>query len=262
MSPESAKDNTTPGAPGEREPGAMEPAAGEDPHGAPRLCSRCHLVHTQCSAHNRQGLPCQKYPMHGQLVCANHGGKTPGAMAAAQERLRLREATASSRTFGLPRNVDPHEALLEELRRTAGVVTWLDQLVGGLRPDEVVWGTTREKTGGDDRGTTREATTSVWVKLWQEERRHYLAVGAACHKAGIHDQQIQLAQDQGRMLGGAVQRILTALYERLSEALGEYEAAQAVMAAVWEEGVHTIVPHELRAVAAHAEPEEGGSGEG
>jgi hypothetical protein len=182
-----------------------------------------------------------------------HGGKTPAALAAAAERLQLREATAASRTFGLPRaDVDPHGALLEELRRTAGVVQWLDGLVGGLDSADVVWGLTREKHGGEDRGTTREAGTNVWVKLWQQERSHYTTVAAACVKAGIEERRILLAEDQGRLLGGVVQRILGGLYERLAEALGEHEAAMVVLASVWEEGVHTIVPAELRAVAAQA----------
>lgn len=36
----------------------------------------------------RSGEPCRNWAMHGQSVCAIHGGKSPQALAKAEERMR------------------------------------------------------------------------------------------------------------------------------------------------------------------------------
>ena len=188
--------------------------------------------------------------MHGQRVCVTHGGASPQARAAAERRLADREAMLATKTFGLPIEVDPHTALLQELHRTAGVVEWLGSMVQTLDADAVAWGTTKVVVGGPDHGRTSEAGRNVWVSLWQDERKHLTAVAAACAKAGIEERRVLLAESQGRVLAGVVQRILTGMYEALVDALGEHGAAQAVVERVWPEAIGVIVPTELRAVAA------------
>ena len=183
-------------------------------------------------------------------MCRNHGGKSPQALAAADARLAEREAVLASKTFGFPIEVDPHTALLQELHRTAGVVEWLGQMVQTLDADAVAWGTTRITVGGPDHGRTSEAGRNVWVSLWQDERKHLTAVAAACAKAGIEERRVLLAESQGRVLAGVVQRILTGMYEALVHALGEHGAAHAVLERVWPEAIGVIVPTELRAVSA------------
>ena len=42
----------------------------------------------KCGRKTSGGYPCKKPPMHGQTVCAMHGGKSPQALASAQERMR------------------------------------------------------------------------------------------------------------------------------------------------------------------------------
>lgn len=200
----------------------------------PKECARCGQVHGRCTAHNRAGQPCGKHPLRGQQVCANHGGKSPRALNAAEVRLQQREALLAVETFGLPVPVDPHTALLEELHRTAGAVAWLGAIVADLERKDVVWGQTRVKVGGDDAGTTHEAKPNLWVALWQGERKHLVDVAAACAKAGIEERRIQLAEGQGRMLAAVIQRIL-----------GRLDLSEAQRALVG-----SVVPEELRAIAA------------
>jgi hypothetical protein len=196
-------------------------------------CTRCGQPHPRCSAHNQRGLPCMRHPRDGASVCHRHGGGAPQVVAAAERRRREREAILAVETFGLPRAVDPHEALLEELHRTAGAVQWLHAIVAGLERDDVVWGVTKQKVGGDDEGTTHEAKPNAWYALWISERKHLVDVAAACAKAGIEERRIQLAEAQGQVLAGVIRRILDRL--GLSEPQREL--------------VSVVVPEELRAVA-------------
>jgi hypothetical protein len=177
----------------------------------PKTCNRCGQPHAQCTAHNRSGNPCGQKPQPGQRVCHLHGGRSPQAIAAADERLKQRELEHAVETFGLPVEIDHHTALLQELHRTAGAVAWLGTIVAGLEQGDVVWGRTRVKTGGDDAGTTYEAATNAWVLEWQKERRHLVAVAAACAKAGIEERRQALAESQGQLLARVVQVVLAGL---------------------------------------------------
>lgn len=138
--------------------------------------------------------------------CKLHGGSTPSHKAAAR-RVQAEVAVA---TFGLPIAVGPHEALLEELHRTAGAVAWLGAVVGELDRGAVVWGRTRVKRGGDDHGVTREAKPNAWVELWHRERRHLVDVAKACVTAGIEERRVELEQARVRLQAEAVQAGLDA----------------------------------------------------
>jgi hypothetical protein len=172
--------------------------------------------------------------MKGQRVCKNHGGKSPGAVEKAQQRIAQANAESAVATFGLPRDIDPHEALLEELHRTAGAVAWLGAVVAGIEQGDVVWGKVRDKVGGDDRGTTHEAGVNTWVRLWQAERAHLVAVSAQCIKAGIDERRMQLAEGAGEQLAG----VLRAVFGRLDLSEGQWAL------------VAVVVPEELRKLAA------------
>lgn len=43
----------------------------------------------KCKAHNQRGEPCGARALRGQRVCHYHGGKSPQALASADERMRL-----------------------------------------------------------------------------------------------------------------------------------------------------------------------------
>lgn len=157
------------------------------------------------------GERCKRRPIPGGTVCVKHGGGAPQVKAAAAARLVERAAIVALESFGIPRPVDPHTALLEELHRTAGAVQWLGAIVADLDRGDVVWGLTREKTGGDDHGSTREAKPNAWVELWHRERRHLVEVSKACVSAGIEERRIRLAESQGQLLASVVRGVLDRL---------------------------------------------------
>lgn len=210
---------------------------------SPMSCDVCGEPHVtshgkpSCTGHKKKargGGPCTQPPMKGQRVCRSHGAKTSRSLAAAERRLQERSALLALESFGIPVVVDPHTALLEELHRTAGAVAWLGAIVAGLDREDVAWGTSKVKTGGDDAGRTEEAKPNIWYELWARERKHLVDVAAACVKAGIEERRIQLAEAQGAMLAGVISRVLDRL--ELSE--------------VQRQLVASVVPEELRAIAA------------
>ncbi len=133
--------------------------------------------------------------------CKWHGGCTPNHKKAVQREL----ATRAVETYGLPREIEPHEALLEEIHRTAGHVSWLELQVRQHDPESLVWGTTKSI----EHGVTEEAAKpSVWVELYQTERRHLVAVCKAAIAAGIAERQVKLAEQQGALIAQVIRGVL------------------------------------------------------
>jgi hypothetical protein len=167
----------------------------------------------RCKARSSQsGEQCKKPPMHGQDVCGTHGGRAPQAKAAAERRMAQVRAAKYVETFGLPREIDPRDALLEEVYRTAGAIDWLHAQILDLEPDAVVWGKTDEvsKTATEYEGvdTTHAAAVNMWVQLWQSERKHLVDVSKAAINAGIEERRVKLAEQQGAILADVIKAVL------------------------------------------------------
>lgn len=193
---------------------------------------------TACKAHNRQGGPCRQPAVPGAVVCRYHGGRSPQVLAAAKARLQQAALEEASVTFGLPVDVSPEEALLAEVRRTAGHVAWLGARVAELDAEALSWGRSEEvrKGSGEFPGTdtTSAARPPVVVELYQRERKHLVAVCEAAIRAGVSERLVRLAEGQGRLVVEVIRRVLDRL---------DLTDGQRVL-------VGSVVPEELRAVAA------------
>ena len=153
--------------------------------------------HQACGAKLRgkqAGKTCTLTPAEGAKRCWRHGGSSPQAKKAAERRVAEEKARVELergvRTLGLPVDIDPGKALLDEIHWTAGHVQWLREKVqeldtvdtltrgtedrttwnkdgdsefhegsnesGNPNAHSLVWGQTeyRDKTGGDDAGQT------------------------------------------------------------------------------------------------------------
>jgi hypothetical protein len=151
---------------------------------------------------------------YGHGRCKLHGGATPTHLRAAQRR----EAERAVASLGLPREVEPHTALLEEVHRAAGHVAWLAEVVGQLDQSQIVHGITRTVQAADGTRTVEaRATVNVWVRLYQEWHDRLVRVAKTAIDAGVEERQVRLAEAQAQRLAAVIRAILTDLGYDLEE---------------------------------------------
>jgi hypothetical protein len=146
----------------------------------------------RCNAKTRSGGRCGQAagwggPTPGFGRCRLHGGMSPSGRKAA-ERQAAEHAVA---TFGLPTSIDPRDALHDELARTNGHVLWLGALIADLETGDL-----KQRALGND--TVLWERPSVWLELYQAERRHLVAVSAAAIKAGVEERAYGLPRSKVR----------------------------------------------------------------
>lgn len=170
-----------------------------------------------CGAKNRQGGPCQRPAGWGTPSkvgrCKLHGGATPAGRKHAQ-RLELEQ---SCQTLGIPVQTSPAEALLGEIRETAGNVEYYRALVQELQShpgtDETgeersaIYGPTFHQSGVP----TGEAKPHVLVQLYNDERKHLAATTVAALRVGIAQQQVELASRQAELIAEGFRSFAIAL---------------------------------------------------
>jgi DNA-binding TFAR19-related protein (PDSD5 family) len=183
----------------------------------------------QCTAKSkRSGQRCKRGVTPGLDKCYIHAG-----ISRADQLV-----TRAMATYGLPRDILPAAALLEEVRYAAGHVAWLRGKVAELEPEALTWGVaekaTKEATEHPGADTIERAALNVWLEAYHRERRYLLDVSKAALAAGVEERLVQLAEAQGL----AVVAVLARVFDRL-----QLTAGQRALAA-------TAVPEELRAQSA------------
>lgn len=132
--------------------------------------------------------------------CRKHLGNTPTHRKAAKLQKVQKEVDAII-LYGPQREVTPHEALLEEIWRTAGIVSWLEGKVREYgEADDLVWGVVETEEGTRGSTVKQAARPSVWLTLFQKERRHLVDVSRVAIAAGIAERQVKLAEQQGAII--------------------------------------------------------------
>jgi hypothetical protein len=167
-----------------------------------------------CGAKKRQGegncaRPAGWGTKHvGEGACKLHGGSTRSVTKGARENM----ARALVESYGRKIETTPSEAMLDEVKWTAGHVAWLREKVRELEEDDLIWGKTKEKTGGDDWGSTEQAVPNVWLALYQQERTHLVKVCADALRIGIEERRVKLAEQDGALVAQALRGILADLH--------------------------------------------------
>lgn len=198
----------------------------------------------KCTAKSKQsGERCRRDAAPGATVCSMHGGKAPQVINAAERRVQeaenrraLEHAVRDAYGDTVP-PVDPVQAMLEAVSRKALEVQFLRAQVAQLSSDELVWGVTKKKSGGEDFGTTQEAKPNIWLAMLHEAERDLVKFASEARARGCDEHLVRIAEHTGQQ----VALVIRAVLDRLSLT----DQQQAL--------VGTVVPEELRALTAPKE---------
>jgi hypothetical protein len=170
-------------------------------------------------------------------TCKLHLGCTPTHQRAAHLEIARRECDR----LGIQIEIDPGEALMQELWETAGNVAFYRAQVQALptHPAPDVFVPAVEMDDGEisqahwERGEpgvygrsyhvsgvpTGEAKPHVLVALYNDERKHLADVASAALRAGVEERRVRMAEnDATQILGAQVQALVAmGLGDRLEE---------------------------------------------
>jgi hypothetical protein len=202
--------------PGEEAPSPVADRAGPPIHDTTSTRQR-----RLCGARRRQQPgTCERpagwgTPHAGTGRCKLHGGNSPQSIRGAQQRAAQTAAVA----FGLPRDVDALTALDEELKRTAGAVEWLTEFIRAQDPAALAWGVAEKvkRGSGEFPGTDVKlaAAPSVWVQLWQGERKHLVDIGKTIVSLGLDERLVRMGEAQGAAVYAVLGRVSALVLEQL-----------------------------------------------
>lgn len=116
--------------------------------------------------------------------CKHHGGSSPsGRKAAEREEVRL--------LLGASLDVDPADALLQAVRRTAGLCAYFNQRVSELKvePEE-------------------PEQLSEWVRMEAEATERLARFSKSALDAGIAERRVRMAERAGELISTALERAL------------------------------------------------------
>lgn len=172
----------------------------------------------RCNATNREGNPCQRSAELGTDVCHYHGGKAPQTLNVAQKRQQEEKLARAAALLGLPIEIDPHTALVEELRRAAGNVAWLQGQVEERGIDGMV-------EYSDQYGSR----PSVWYQMWTQERERLKAVSVECAKVGVEERRVSIVTENARQMSQMIRSILHALDIAIDERVSDIVKTQLML---------------------------------
>lgn len=135
----------------------------------------------RCTATSRTtGKRCGAWAIAGAVVCHYHGGAAPQVKAAAEARVLI--------ALGGNREIEPAEALLEEVHRAAGAVDFIGQHLAQQAP------------GADD--------WAAWLRRYNDERDRLARVSAMCLSAGVAERLVELEEAKGRIIAELITAII------------------------------------------------------
>lgn len=153
---------------------------------------------TTCNAKTRSGTPCAKSAGAGTDHlgvgrCRLHGGAAPALQLAGVVELARREVAV----MGQPLNIEPHEAILECIRVTAGEVQYASEQIAML-DDPLV-------------DTMFGQQLHAWITVRQRAMDRLVMYSATALKAGVEERLVTAAERYASELADTMRRLVVAL---------------------------------------------------
>lgn len=180
---------------------------------------KCGAILTSKKA-DRPDKDCQNWALRGGVNCWQHTVdkrevEKKADLAAAHTTIQRNETRRKAVLYGLPQDVTPTEALLQELARTQGHVLWLAGKVADIVDEkDLLWGKIEQTTrSGDDEEhnwdeTKYSAAENNWLRMYKAERFHLVHVANTITKLGIAEAYVRVAAAQAQMFETALLTIL------------------------------------------------------
>lgn len=166
-----------------------------------------NLGGTRCTAKSKQtGQRCRRRAHPGATVCVIHGARAPQVQAAIEKRHALQLAHDQVELWGGRRDIHPAEALLELVQTKAAEVAYWRFRVAEIAEEDLTYGVTKVKRGGDDHGTTEEAKPHIALTLLHKAEADLAAYAAASLKAGVDEARVRIAEQHAVWAIGMVRR--------------------------------------------------------
>lgn len=134
-----------------------------------------------------------------------------GVSTAASRRREVDNIRTRARfaQFVIPADMGPAEILVDEMRRSAGFVFWIEAKLSEW-DDQLI---DLQQENYDDKGALQTATTNsaLWLAVWQREREHLAKVAKLCLDAGVEERLVKLAEQQAEVMFGLINQAFDAL---------------------------------------------------
>lgn len=138
---------------------------------------------------------------HGR--CKWHGGNTPSEIKA-QAKAALKRGDL---WYGDPVDITPEEAVLEEVRRTAGHVRFLEEQIATLSSESLLTDDLPEDEARTS-AVRREEAKRRYEYLYPLERAHLLKVCQVAMHAGVEERRVRVAERIGNAMAVVLQGVL------------------------------------------------------
>lgn len=178
-------------------------------------------VRAICGAKRYNGQACRYNAGHGTTHpgigrCRKHGGGSPSGKAAAHGEQAERQLVELADSYSQERpDTGPHELLLEEVRRTAGLVDWLETRLRLRVP-----------------GETPDYKAAL-ERRFDKERANLVKACATAIAAGVAERQVAIAEKWGGEIASMLRLILMDL-ELTKEQRDRAPAVIEARMAQWE----------------------------
>lgn len=138
-------------------------------------------------------------------ACRKHGGSTRNHAKFAEVEIGRRQVEL----WGGRKDVHPAQALLELVQWKSAEVAYWRFRVAEIPEEDLTWGTSKIKKGGDDHGTTEEAKPHIALVMLRQAERDLADYAAASLRAGAEAAQVEIAKGHAALLASVLRAIVS-----------------------------------------------------